>query len=289
MEKEVSIIIPVYNDQERISKCLDACINQSTTSLYEIVVIDNGSSDGTFNRCLDFKKKHRNLVRLYQQNLIQSAYASRNSGIEKAKGSILVFTDSDCIPSKQWLETGVSALKNQKSGAVAGKIEFFFKSQNPNIWEYIDSSNKLDQKSYVENAHYGATANLFVFKDVFKRLGTFNEALKSGGDYEFGQKMKKEGIKLSYKENAVVYHPARATFTEKLEKTKRIAQGQRYLDTGRALKNVAFALLYSLKPVLSCPQNNSANLSAFKKLQVVIILNALKLINVRYRFFAARK
>jgi len=120
---------------------------------------------------------------------------------------------------------------------VAGKIKFTFNNSNPNIWEYFDAAGKLNQKSYVENTGFGATANLFVRKTMFDKYGLFLSELISGGDYEFGRRVTNSGEILLYCETSLVYHPARSTFRDKLLKSKRVAEGQKVLAEMNLLKH----------------------------------------------------
>ena len=95
---KVSVIIPVYNDKRGIKKCLKSLLEQNyNKELYEIIIVDNGSTDGT----KEFLKKSP--VKFLEENDIQSSYASRNKGIKHSKNEILCFTDSDVIVDKNWI------------------------------------------------------------------------------------------------------------------------------------------------------------------------------------------
>ena len=198
---------------------------------YCVIVADNGSTDETLEVTKEYIKNYPHLVKCVIEDKIQSSYAARNKGIRMAKGEVLTFTDSDCIPKKDWLSKGYNTLIENKASMVAGRIEFTFNNSEPNIWEYFDAAGKLTQKSYVENAGFGATANLFIRKTMFDKYGLFLSKLKSGGDYEFGRRLTQSGELLLYEENVLVYHPARSTFKDKLAKSKRIAEGQRRLSS----------------------------------------------------------
>ena len=114
---KVSVIIPVYNDLEGIKKCLNSLYNQSyDKNLFEIIVIDNGSTDGT----KEFLKKSP--VNFVELNEIKSSYAARNKGIYYAKNEILGFTDSDVITDRNWIKNGVESYNNLRKKGMDGVI-----------------------------------------------------------------------------------------------------------------------------------------------------------------------
>ncbi len=228
---QLSVIIPVYNNSSGLRKVLWSLVNQDFDKiLYEIIVSDNGSTDKTLDVAKEYADEYPQLVRYVIENKIQSSYAARNKGIIISKGKILVFTDADCIADKDWLKNGFSSMTQSSVSMVAGRIKFTYKNSEPNIWEYYDSAEKLNQKSYVNNAGFGATANLFVRKKMFDKYGLFLPELQSGGDYEFGRRLTQLGEVLLYAETSLVYHPARFTFRDKLAKSKRVAKGQKMLE-----------------------------------------------------------
>jgi len=238
MKDFVSVIIPVYNDPERIRKALDAIVAQTyPREFYEIIVADNGSNDDTSWVIEQYTRKYRGRVRFVLESKIQSSYAARNKAIAEAKGHILAFTDSDCIPEPNWIEAGICALKNKRASCGGGHITFFYKAKQPNLYEFYDSSRKLNQQSFVESAGFAATANFFAEKRLFEQYGLFRNGLISGGDYEFGRRLTKGGEKLIYVPNAVVKHPARSTFREIYKKSKRVAIGQKELQSLGLLKH----------------------------------------------------
>lgn len=172
----ISVIIPVLNDSERLEICLNALEQQTyPKDLYEVIVVDNGSTENLEVLVNKFTQAS------FTCETQVGSYAARNKGISIARGEVLAFTDSDCIPDPNWLETGVKHLLSVPNcGLVAGKIEMFFKDSNPTSVELYDSSTFLQQKKYVEEDKYGTTANLFTFKKVFEDIGYFNDELKSG-------------------------------------------------------------------------------------------------------------
>ncbi|MBW4480953.1 MAG: glycosyltransferase [Tildeniella torsiva UHER 1998/13D] len=219
----VSVIIPVFNDSERLKHCLESLENQSySKDHYEIIVVDNASQEDL-----------QNLVKQYPQAKYgyedkPGAYASRNKGISMAKGDIVGFTDSDCIPDKNWIGKAVEIFRSNPScGLVVGSIELFFQNPDcPTAVELYESVTAFQQERNVEVNHWGATANVFTFKAVIQKVGLFDETLKSGGDIEWGQRIFAAGYFQIYAKECAVLHPARHSFEELIKKIVRVAEGR---------------------------------------------------------------
>ncbi len=266
----VSVIIPVFNDSKRLALCLLALENQShPRNLYEIVVVDNGSTDDISQTM----QKYSNVKFCYESK--RGSYTARNTGIANSTGDIVAFTDSDCIPATNWLEMGVKSLcGDPKCGLIGGKIELFY--NNPSklsaveLWESLVAFN---QKSYVNNK-YAATANAFTFRSVINEVGNFNKELVSSGDVEWGRRVFASGYNLIYSDNTVVYHPARRTFKEFYTKETRIVSGHYKLNlidcSTKAL------LLESIKPIITINRFlNDPNLK-----EIDGIMNKFKVVSV---------
>jgi glycosyltransferase involved in cell wall biosynthesis len=218
----VSVIIPVYNDAGCLQRCLDVLDKQTyRQNLYEVSVVDNGS-DQKIDAAVN---KYRQVVLQYEKR--PGSYAARNKGIVFAKGEIIAFTDSDCIPSRNWIRNGVARFQNHPTcGMVAGKISLFFKDPKKlNAVEVYEKFNAFKQKNKVEKYNHGVTANFFSLKRVFDKEGLFNDKLKSGGDVEWCQRIHSKGYELMYANDVCVAHPARNTFSQLYQKTTRVVGG----------------------------------------------------------------
>ena len=207
----VSVIVPVYNDPERLERCLQALENQTyATSSYEVIVVDNASDEsitpivGRFPHALSAHESR------------PSSYAARNTGLASARGDVIAFTDADCVPSPSWIERGVANLLGTPNcGLVAGKIEIFFKDPaRPTGVELYEGLTALPQRKFVEVGRFGATANIFTLRSVFERVGLFDAETKSGGDVEWSQRVSNAGYSLIYADDASVAHPARHSLRE---------------------------------------------------------------------------
>lgn len=217
----VSVIIPVFNDSARLKSCLQALEAQTyPQDSYEVIVIDNNSTEDISAIATEFKQVK------FDFETKPGSYAARNKGIFVAKGDILAFTDSDCLPNFNWIEEGVRCLlSTDNCGLVGGTIKFYFKDRkNPTAAELYDSHNSLQQQNYIEEKKYAATANMFTFKHIVEKIGLFDSDLKSGGDREWGTRVSDAGYKLLYSEDAIVKHPARS-FHNLASKVIRITEG----------------------------------------------------------------
>lgn len=90
---KISVIIPVYNVKNYLKRCLDSLINQTFFNEVEIILIDDGSTDGSELICDDFTKKYYNIITIHQHNT--GPAIARNNGIKIAKGDYIMFVDSD--------------------------------------------------------------------------------------------------------------------------------------------------------------------------------------------------
>lgn len=224
LEISVSVIIPVYNDAGRLRKCLKALATQTYPSdLYEVIVVDNGSSD--LDGVKDMVATFRNVYLTYETT--PGSYAARNRGLSLAKGEAVAFTDADCIPAEDWLEQGIVNLQSTPGcGQVVGRIEIFFAdSGKPTMVELYDKVTAFPQQQLLHKHHGGATANVFTWRRVIDRVGNFNDHLKSHGDLEWGYRVYTHGYQQLYAASVLVRHPARMTLGELCIRTRRLAGG----------------------------------------------------------------
>ena len=218
----VSIIIPVYNDSQRLQLCLDLLENQTyPKESYEVIVVDNNSTEDLKPIVAQFTQAK------YAFEAKPGSYSARNNGIAIAKGDILGFTDSDCAPTFDWIEQGVAQIhQHPHCGFVAGCINFSFqKAHSPTPAELYDSLHFLQQEKYVKENHFGATANLFTTPQIFAAVGLFNANLKSGGDREWGERVYAAGYPQVYGADVQIFHPARNSFEELSKKQCRVYEG----------------------------------------------------------------
>ena len=103
---QVSIIIPVYNMQDELPKCLESVVCQTFTD-YEVLVINDGSTDNTAQIIQNFKEQHPHFMCLTRPN--QGVAGARNAGLLRAEGTYVCFSDGDDFLEPHFLQRMVSA------------------------------------------------------------------------------------------------------------------------------------------------------------------------------------
>ncbi|GAB4009685.1 MAG: hypothetical protein Fur0010_00850 [Bdellovibrio sp.] len=216
---EISVIIPYYQDLTSIKKCIKSLSEQTLSeNNFEVIIVSNEPTLQAFDFLNDYKLK---ISLLHEPN--GGSYAARNLGIKKAKGKHIAFLDSDCLPKEDFLDKGLKLIREHP--VVAGKIEL---SPINNIWSKYDKTFYFGQQTYVSRDSYAVTANLFVQKDIFDKIGPFDAFLHSGGDKEWCSRLR--DIKIHYSPEIVVRHPSRNSFLLILKRRIRICSSLVYLQ-----------------------------------------------------------
>ncbi|MBE9110354.1 glycosyltransferase [Nodosilinea sp. LEGE 07298] len=283
-----SVIIPVFNDGERLRLCLAALAQQTyARSRFEIIVVDNGSDNLDLIKAL--VADHDNATLAIET--IPGSYAARNRGLALAKGEAIAFTDADCIPASDWLERGVAKLcQTPNCGQVVGRINLFFADpQRPTAVELYESLTAFPQERLLRDQHGGATANVLTWRRVIDRVGPFDTQLKSNGDLEWGRRVFEAGFQQIYADEVQVGHPARRSLAELYRRTVRLAGG--YYDVqikqakslGQRQRVFVQALLQNLVPPVFFVVNafGDARLKSFdQKLKVSSVMVMVRYISV---------
>jgi glycosyltransferase involved in cell wall biosynthesis len=220
MSPDVSVVIPVRNDAERLGACLDALAAQVGGLTVQVIVADNGSSDGS----AALANQHPAATTVVVESR-RGSYAARNAGIAAADAPVLAFTDADCTPDPDWLVEGLRHLHGVDLAAGAVRM---LVPREPSVWAVWDAAHYLNQEAFVADG-FGATANLFVRRSTIDAVGPFDPALLSSGDLEFGLRATGHGHRLVYAASAVVAHPPRTTAREFWCLQRRLGAGWRTL------------------------------------------------------------
>ena len=201
----VSIVIPTYNRKEILKKCLKALENQKLNiniDNYEIIVVDDGSNDGTNSWIRENKDVLPHVV-LYEQEHGGPALG-RNLGVIKSKYEIIVFIDSDLVVLDDFLVCHVEKLlmywsKNNKKCFTYGSVINTSNFINPESEKY-----KLSDMSFA----YFATGNVAISRELLLSIGLFDTSFSLYGweDLELGERLRKIGTRLIKCPKAVGFH-----------------------------------------------------------------------------------
>lgn len=167
----ISIIIPVYNVEKYLSKCLDSVISQTYKQL-EIIVIDDGSTDKSGIICDEFALKDNRIIVIHQPN--GGLSAARNSGLDIAKGEYVMFVDSDDFVESTFCEKPLNiALKENVDIVTFGYFKISNKStkvnrtNNPRI---VQASEAIKLSITLDDVIHGFVWNKFYRRNLFDEI-----------------------------------------------------------------------------------------------------------------------
>ena len=196
-----SVVIPAYNAEKTLSSCLEALVDQSTPKPdYEVIVVDDGSTDDTSEIAKKFNVKY-----IFQTN--QGPATARNKGALEAQGDIILFTDSDCIPDHNWIREIASPFSDPDVVGVKGTYKTnqtelaarFAQAEFEDRYDLLQKSPSIDMID---------TYSAAFRKDVFLNMGGFDESfpVANNEDTDLSYRLATAGHKLVFNRGAFVYH-----------------------------------------------------------------------------------
>lgn len=203
-----SVVIPTYNRKPILEKCLRAIENQqlrdgSVVEGYEVVLVDDGSTDGTLE-WLESHKSEFPHVRSHDQDHKGPA-AARNLGVEQAKGDTIIFIDSDLVVTEQFLQAHADALvQGEKQLGSNHLFTYGWVINTCNFENPTSEPYKITDFS----AAYFATGNVAIARKWLEKAGLFDTRFQLYGweDLELGVRLKQLDLKLIKCPEAVGYH-----------------------------------------------------------------------------------
>ena len=185
MNQKVSVIIPAFNEERYISRCLYAIAKQNYND-YEVIIVNNASTDNTAEVIKQFIKDN-DLTNFY---LLHENKKGTNNARECARlaatGQIIAQLDADCIPDSDWISKGVNEIKGKNIVAVTGAYYYF---DSPFITRILSLISQLITypiiNAIVQKANRGAIligGNAFVYANILHEVGGYNTTLTFYGD-----------------------------------------------------------------------------------------------------------
>ncbi len=198
-EIPVSVIVPAYNAAQTIGPCIDALRAQDVASAYEIIVVDDCSTDETASLAAAAG------VTLIKHDEQRGAGASRNSGVARARGKIICFTDADCAPRSDWLRQLLPAFDDPQ---VRGCKGAYVTQQEEIVARFVqlEYEDKYDLLARQETIDFIDTYSAAYDKAVLELNNGFDERFTYLEDQELSFRLAAQGYALVFQADALVSH-----------------------------------------------------------------------------------
>ncbi|MBN2100676.1 glycosyltransferase [Candidatus Dojkabacteria bacterium] len=188
---KISIVIPAFNEEGYIDECLESILNQDFDQDYEVIVVNNTSTDNTEK----IVREYKNVILVEEQ--IKGIAQARQTGFMAAKSDIIVSTDADVIVPRTWLSSIWNLMLDNKDAVAIGGYWILY--GNP-IFEFIyKKAADLDILTKLTKIYSGqplSTANLAVRKWAWEKVGGFDTEIKTASgmdDIDITLKLSKIG------------------------------------------------------------------------------------------------
>lgn len=224
----ISIVVAAYNSRSTVSKCLKS-LSQLDHPSYEVIIVDDGSTDGTAELCESFQDV--NVLRLPRGGPSKA----RNFGIRAARGPIVAFTDADCVVERCWLKELEKGFTGPEVAGVGGdqvspidecetgkRIQDFLRTIG-----FVSSYMKTD--AVFREIDHNASCNSAYRREILEQVEGFDETQFPGEDLELDLKIRRLGYKLIYNPAAVVGHYRPGTYRGFARMMKRYGAGEWHL------------------------------------------------------------
>lgn len=208
---KLSVIIPCYNAGSLIDKQLEALTQQSWSDTWEVVVSDNGSTDGSREIVRRYERRLPNL-RVVDASASRGDWYARNIGVRMSSGEAIAFCDADDVVAPGWLTAMGEALT--KFGFVTCRVDT--EKLNPEWTQIHDNrshAKDLAKLTWFPYLPHAPGCSLGVRRAVFESVGGF-EPIRILTDTDFCIRVQLAGVPLQYVADAVVYWRYRATYKE---------------------------------------------------------------------------
>ena len=207
----VSVIVPVFNAEKVLGQQLDALASQTYAGVWELIIADNGSSDGS----VAVAERHRSL--LPQLRIVDAAAKrgpshARNIGAAEARGNLLLFCDADDVVSSGWVEAMVLAASTADLMAGSGE-----ESRAPTRLR-TEAIPEQETPKRFRFLPWNRSSNLGVSRTFFDEVGGFDEGRQIGEDVDFCWRIQLAGGRFAYVYQAYVAYRDRADWRSALRR-----------------------------------------------------------------------
>lgn len=207
-----AVIVPHYNDAERLSRCLEA-LSVNDLSDTDVLVVDNASPVSP----APVIARHP-FVRMVIETG-RGAAVARNRGVAETTAEALFFLDADCVPAADWLAVAKDSFR--RAAIVGGAIAVFDETPPPRSGaEAFETVFAFNYRDYILNKRFSVTANLLTTRSVFDAVGPFINGVSE--DEEWCLRARAKGYDIALEERLRVGHPTRPDWPSLVRKWQRL-------------------------------------------------------------------
>lgn len=259
---KLSVVVPVYNQEETISKTIDALLSQSFLHKnYEVIMIDDGSVDETFNVLKNIQKKNKRKIKILKTVKKHGRGAARNLGIGRAENDIIVLIDGDIIVTRNFLEEHFKwhTKHPEENFAMVGQTTWSPELKTTSFMNWLEHGgrlvdfDKLKPNQEVDYKHFYTGNTSFKRKFLIKN-GLFDENFERNifEDLELAYRLKDKGLKIFYNPNVLGYHFHQTDPAKYAKRMIIVGKGAKILFKKHPeLKNVVALTGYSPRTILN--------------------------------------
>ena len=210
----IAVIIPHYNDVDRLERCLNALMKNDIRDA-EILVVDNGSPAPPDRLHAAFPA-----VRFLNQPE-KGAGPARNLGVRESRAPVLAFIDADCVPDRDWLT--VARAVAPRADLIGGRVDVFDETPPPRSGaQAFEKVFAFDFRTYIEVNGFSGSGNLVTGRAVFEDVGPFRTVVSEDSDWSY--RATARGYRLIYEDGLRVSHPSRSDWAALRRKWHRLTQ-----------------------------------------------------------------
>lgn len=253
---KVSVLIPAWNEEVGILHTVLSVL-KSTYRNMEIVVINDGSTDGTHRKMTEFLQKYRSLPKegqlpiIYKHKENGGKASAFNCGLKRASGDIIITIDSDSAVDSRAIENMVKPFRDEAVMSVAGNVKIGNRSKVIGLvqqLEYLYGFYFKKADSLMNSVYIVGGAAAAYRRTVFAKLGVFDEEIITE-DIEMSTRIQDAGMKIEYAPDAVVYTEGPADFQGLARQRLRWKYGR--LLTFSKYRQLFFSLRRKHSPLLT--------------------------------------
>lgn len=182
---QISIIVPVYNSEKYIVECIDSILSQSLKS-FELILIDDGSVDRSGIICDDYAKKDSRIVVVHTSN--KGVSATRNKGIEIARGRYIMFCDADDVVNEHWCECMYKVANLEPFCLIVSDLKQFSKNVEIVDCKRVNTNVRCSSKDYYDLFKEGLTGS--VWNKIFRTDIILNNGIRFPIDIPIAEDVK---------------------------------------------------------------------------------------------------